>query len=74
MATQLIPHVSGDSLNLIEQLLAYNPDERLSARQALKHPYFKELREAEKVGGHNICGAGGALASSFGIPVRALLP
>ncbi|KAG1674424.1 hypothetical protein FOA52_012951 [Chlamydomonas sp. UWO 241] len=45
---KLIPHVGGDSLNLIEQLLAYNPDERLSARQALKHPYFKELRDAEK--------------------------
>ncbi len=27
---------------------AYNPDERLSARQALRHPYFREIREAEK--------------------------
>ena len=30
------------------KLLAYNPDDRLSARQALRHPYFKELRDAEK--------------------------
>lgn len=32
----------------MSRLLAYNPDERLSARQALRHPYFRELREAEK--------------------------
>ena len=30
--------------DLIAKLLAYNPDERLSARQALRHPYFKDLR------------------------------
>lgn len=34
--------------DLIAKLLAYNPDERLSARQALRHPYFKDLREQEK--------------------------
>jgi renal tumor antigen len=28
--------------------LDYDPDARFSARQALKHPYFKELRQAEK--------------------------
>lgn len=30
------------------QLLTYDPEERPSARQALRHPYFKELREEEK--------------------------
>jgi renal tumor antigen len=30
------------------RLLAYNPDERLSARQALRHPYFRDLRDQEK--------------------------
>jgi len=44
----LIPHAAADCIDLIEKLLAYNPDERLSARQALRHPYFRELREAEK--------------------------
>ncbi len=32
----------------LEKLLTYNPDERLTANQALKHPYFKDLREQEK--------------------------
>lgn len=41
-------HASPECVELIQMLLAYNPDERLSARQALKHPYFKDLREAEK--------------------------
>jgi renal tumor antigen len=29
-------------------MLAYNPDERITATQALKHPYFKELRDLER--------------------------
>mmetsp|Transcript_103958 Transcript_103958/g.238004 ORF Transcript_103958/g.238004 Transcript_103958/m.238004 type:complete len:531 (+) Transcript_103958:100-1692(+) len=45
---RLIPHASAELQELIVRLLAYNPDDRLSARQALKHPYFKDLRDAEK--------------------------
>lgn len=45
---KLIPHVPSECVDLICKLLAYNPDERLSARQALRHPYFRDLREAEK--------------------------
>ena len=32
---------------MILKLLTYNPDERLSAKQALSHPYFKDLVEQE---------------------------
>jgi renal tumor antigen len=42
---KLIPHVKPECIELITKLLAYNPDDRLSARQALRHPYFKELRD-----------------------------
>jgi renal tumor antigen len=41
----LIPHISHDAQDLISKLLIYNPDNRINASQALKHPWFKELRE-----------------------------
>lgn len=41
---RLLPHASTDSLDLIYKLCTYDPDERMTAKQALRHPYFKELR------------------------------
>lgn len=38
---KMLSHVHPDCADLISKLLAYNPDERLSARQALRHPYFR---------------------------------
>lgn len=43
-----MPRASADCLSLLEGLLMYDPEKRFSARQALKHPYFKEQRDAEK--------------------------
>jgi len=43
-----LPQASPECIEILTRLLAYNPDERISARQALKHPYFKDLRDAEK--------------------------
>lgn len=40
----LVPHCSPACVDLIEKLLMYDPDERISARQALKHHYFKDFR------------------------------
>uniref|UniRef100_A0A7S3EU05 Protein kinase domain-containing protein n=1 Tax=Haptolina ericina TaxID=156174 RepID=A0A7S3EU05_9EUKA len=45
--SKLIPHCSPECVDIIVKLLAYDPDDRLSARQAVKHPYFKEQRAAE---------------------------
>jgi len=45
---KMIPHVDETCLDLIVKLLAYDPEDRLSARQALRHPYFAEIRKAEK--------------------------
>jgi serine/threonine protein kinase len=39
----LLTHVSPECHDLIEKLLIYNPEERCSAKDALAHPYFKEL-------------------------------
>ena len=40
----LLPHCNTDCVDLLQRLLVYDPDERLSARKALKHPYFRALR------------------------------
>ena len=34
-----LPGASEDCLDLLNKLLQFNPDKRLSAIQALKHPY-----------------------------------
>jgi len=46
--SKLIPHALEDCNDLILKLLAYNPEDRLSARQALRHAYVRELREMDK--------------------------
>jgi renal tumor antigen len=63
--TKLLPHASPDALDLMTKLLIYNPDDRASAKQALRHPYFREIREldkrlrkANKAGGVREMGAG----------------
>eukprot|EP00051_Salpingoeca_urceolata_P031715 m.12653 g.12653 ORF g.12653 m.12653 type:complete len:468 (-) comp4323_c0_seq1:57-1460(-) len=45
---QLMPQGSAECLDLLTGLLQYDADKRISAREALRHPYFKELRDAEK--------------------------
>jgi renal tumor antigen len=45
---KLIRHVQSDIQDVIIKLLIYNSDNRMSAGQALKHPCFKELRDADK--------------------------
>lgn len=35
-----VPTLEKDGLDLLEQMLVYNPIKRISARKALKHPYF----------------------------------
>mmetsp|Transcript_18150 Transcript_18150/g.45309 ORF Transcript_18150/g.45309 Transcript_18150/m.45309 type:complete len:423 (-) Transcript_18150:732-2000(-) len=46
---KLIPHASADAIDLMQKLLCYNPDDRISARQALRHPFFRDIRDVEKV-------------------------
>ena len=42
--------VEEEGLNLLENMLQLNPMERISARQALRHPYFDAFREMEEFG------------------------
>jgi len=38
----IIPNASSHGIDLIEKMLAYDPVKRISAADALKHPYFSE--------------------------------
>lgn len=42
-----LPHVSRECIEVIEGLLEYDPEERLTATQAKNHAYFREVREQE---------------------------
>ncbi|KAM3129476.1 hypothetical protein pb186bvf_018380 [Paramecium bursaria] len=44
----LLPHASRDAIDLIKQMLIYDPEERITAKAALRHSYFKDLRETEQ--------------------------
>ncbi|KAL4788636.1 kinase-like domain-containing protein [Aspergillus varians] len=37
---EVLPGAEDEAINLIEQLLVYDPDRRISAEQALKHPFM----------------------------------
>jgi renal tumor antigen len=45
---KMLPSASQDCIDVLQGMLEYDPDARLSARQCLKHPYFKELRAEDK--------------------------
>ena len=44
---QLVPHATPDCIDLMVKLLKYDASERITAREAMRHPYFKDVREAE---------------------------
>jgi serine/threonine protein kinase len=43
----LISHATPDCIDIIEKMLKYDASERISAREAMRHPYFKEMRDSE---------------------------
>lgn len=42
--SRLIPSCPAPALSLLYQMLAYDPDERITAETALRHTYFREIR------------------------------
>jgi serine/threonine protein kinase len=40
--SRLLPGLPGDALDVMQGMLAFDPSERLTARQALQHPFFAE--------------------------------
>jgi len=43
----IFPNASEEAVDLLEKLLVFNPEERLTAAQALAHPFFAELHEED---------------------------
>ncbi|KAM9354411.1 MAPK/MAK/MRK overlapping kinase [Pholidichthys leucotaenia] len=64
--SRLIPHCPAPALSLLYQMLAYDPDERITAETALRHTYFREIRMAEKKSEthHGVSGILDAVVSS----------
>ena len=46
-AQRVVPRLDEAGVSLLAQLLAFDPGRRITARRALQHPYFAELRAAE---------------------------
>jgi mitogen-activated protein kinase 15 len=44
----VLPTACENSLDLLKELLQFNPDKRLTVDQALEHPYFKEFRSCDE--------------------------
>jgi serine/threonine protein kinase len=40
---------SAEVIDLLTKLLKHHPEDRLSASKAIDHPWFKELREQDKI-------------------------
>jgi serine/threonine protein kinase len=43
----IMPDLDPEAEDLLSKLLEYDPEKRLSAEEALRHPYFKDLHTEE---------------------------
>ncbi|CAN0926688.1 Serine/threonine-protein kinase AFC1 [Linum grandiflorum] len=52
LVMQHVDHSAGDLIDLLQGLLRYDPAERLKAREALRHPFFR--RDTRRYGGYSL--------------------
>ena len=45
--SRVIPELDAQGIDLMSQMLQYDPAKRIHATQALKHPYFDTLDKAQ---------------------------
>lgn len=41
--SQVLPQLDADAVDLLHKMLKYNPAERISAKEAMQHPWFNDL-------------------------------
>ncbi|KAL6045734.1 MAP kinase [Balamuthia mandrillaris] len=46
--SDMYPHASEEALDLLRRLLHFNPEKRISAEEALKHPYVAQFHNPEE--------------------------
>ena len=46
--TQLFPNLQDDGMDLLKRLLEYDPEKRISAEEALKHPFLANIHQPEE--------------------------
>jgi serine/threonine protein kinase len=42
---EIVPNLDDNGIDLLKKLLEYDPEKRISAADALEHPFFKDLDE-----------------------------
>ena len=45
---EILPTLSDDGIDLLKKLLELDPEKRITAADALQHPFFKDLDEETK--------------------------
>lgn len=51
---QLFPKAKKDELDILSKMLVFNPKKRISAEEALAHPYFSSLHDPKDEPSSNI--------------------
>ena len=49
--SDVVPTLDADGIDLLSQMLVYEPNKRISARQALSHRYFDDVEDAAEPSG-----------------------
>ena len=67
----LIPQASPEAVDLVVKMLRYDAAERITSREAMRHPYFREVRETEAKRADELGGAKQASSTDLNSPPKA---